>query len=202
MPAKSNLKPSKAVVKPKRPKSPKPKTSPRSKSPKPKTSPRSKSPKQKTTSLSKKALKNTEDQEDIVDDEDIDEMDGETAETEQFFDPSQFVNFDKKIKFHVFDPNKYQNELHKEVMIVANNQRRTSDVITKFEFTEVTSNRAKQIENGGDIFTDVGNESDPIKMATMEIKMKCCPLSIKRYISGNIAEIWEVNELLIPYINN
>ena len=46
---------------------------------------------------------------------------------------------------------------------------------------------------------DIEDESNPIKMAEMEIRMKKCPLSIVRYISSNIAEVWEVNELNIPY---
>ena len=75
----------------------------------------------------------------------------------------------------------------------------SSEVITKFEFTDVVSNRAKQIENGSPIFVDIKNESDPIKMAEMEIRMRSCPLSIRRIIGNNICEIWDVNDMIIPY---
>jgi len=140
-----------------------------------------------------KKIEVVEEEEDV--EEDIDFND----EEEEFFDKDQFKHFDEKIKFHVFDPNKYENEIHREIKIVPNKSRKTSEVITKFEFTDVVSNRAKQIEDGSKIFVDIKNESNPIKMAEMEIRMKSCPLSIRRMISGNIAEIWEVNEMIIPY---
>jgi DNA-directed RNA polymerase subunit K/omega len=122
------------------------------------------------------------------------------ADEDEFFDEKNFKDFNTKIKFHVFDPDKYENEIHKEIIIVPSQYRKTSEVITKFEFTDVTSNRAKQIENGSKIFVDIGDESDPVVMAEMEIKMKQCPLAIRRLISNNIAEVWDVNEMIIPYI--
>jgi DNA-directed RNA polymerase subunit K/omega len=122
------------------------------------------------------------------------------VEEDEFFDEKNFKEFNTKIKFHVFDPDKYENEIHKEIIIVPSEYRKTSEVITKFEFTSVTSNRGKQIENGSKIFVDIGDESDPIAMSELEIKMKQCPLAIRRMISNNIAEIWDVNEMLIPYI--
>lgn len=122
-----------------------------------------------------------------------------TPEEDDFFDDTRFGEFNTNIKFHVFDPEKYKTEIHKEVIIVPNAYRKTSDIISKYEFTDVTSNRAKQIEDGSKIFIDIKDESNPIKMAEMEIRMKKCPLSVMRYISSNIAEIWQVNELIIPY---
>lgn len=122
------------------------------------------------------------------------------ADEDEFFDEKNFKEFNTNIKFHVFDPEKYENEIHKEIIIVPNEYRKTSEVITKFEFTSVTSNRGKQIENGSKIFVDTGDESDPIAMAELEIKMKQCPLAIRRMISHSIAEIWDVNEMIIPYI--
>lgn len=122
------------------------------------------------------------------------------ADEDEFFDEKNFKDFNTKIKFHVFDPDKYENEIHKEIIIVPNIYRKTSEVITKFEFTDVISNRAKQIENGSKIFVDIGDVDDPIIMAEMEIKMKQCPLAIRRLISNNIAEVWDVNDMIIPYV--
>ena len=133
----------------------------------------------------------------IIED-DIDEFE---VQEEEFFNENTFKNANTNIKFHVYDPDKYKNEIHQEITIIPNEHRKTSEVITKFEFTDVTSNRAKQIENGSKIFVDIGDEDNPIKMAEMEIKMKQCPLSIRRFISNNIAEIWNVNEMIIPYFN-
>jgi DNA-directed RNA polymerase I, II, and III subunit RPABC2 len=133
-------------------------------------------------------------EEPVDDDSDFD------VEEDEFFDEKNFKEFNTQIKFHVFDPDKYENEIHNEIIIVPSEYRKTSEVITKFEFTSVTSNRGKQIENGSKIFVDIGDESDPIAMAELEIKMKQCPLAIRRMISTNIAEIWDVNEMIVPYI--
>ena len=133
------------------------------------------------------------DEEEEIDDIDID------ADEDEFFDEKNFEDVNPHIQYHIYDPEKYENEIHKEIIVVPNNYRRTSEVITKFEYTDVTSNRAKQIENGSPIFTDIKGESDPIKMAELEIRMKRCPLSVRRMISNNICEIWDVNDMIIPY---
>jgi DNA-directed RNA polymerase I, II, and III subunit RPABC2 len=141
--------------------------------------------------------------ENIDDENDIEDQDGSNdefeAQEEEFFNENNFKNANTNIKFHVYDPDKYKNEIHQEIIIIPPEYRKTSEVITKFEFTDVVSNRAKQIENGSKIFVDIGTEDNPIIMAEMEIKMKQCPLSIRRFISNNIAEIWNVNEMIIPY---
>jgi DNA-directed RNA polymerase subunit K/omega len=136
----------------------------------------------------------------IDEDAEFDVDDVDDVNDDEFFDENNFKDFNTNIKFHVFDPDKYKNEIHKEIIIVPSMYRKTSEVITKFEFTDVTSNRAKQIENGSKIFVDIGDVDDPIIMAEMEIKMKQCPLAIRRLISNNIAEVWDVNEMIIPYV--
>jgi DNA-directed RNA polymerase I, II, and III subunit RPABC2 len=121
------------------------------------------------------------------------------AVDEEFFDEKNFKEFNPHIQYRVFDPEQYVSEVHREIIVIPKEYRRTSEVITKFEYTDVTSNRAKQIENGSPVFTDIHDESDPIKMAELEIRMKRCPLSIRRMLSNNICEIWDVNEMIIPY---
>jgi DNA-directed RNA polymerase I, II, and III subunit RPABC2 len=152
-----------------------------------------KSPLKKVTNKPKKDIEPEYDTDEEVEDLEFD------ADDEEFFDEKNFKDFNTRIQFRVFDPEKYVNEAHKEIIVVPNQYRKTSEVITKFEYTDVTSNRAKQIENGSPIFTDIKDESDPIKMAEMEIRMKRCPLSVRRLISSNICEIWDVNDMVVPY---
>jgi DNA-directed RNA polymerase subunit K/omega len=150
-------------------------------------------------STSKSASKTTKEVIDIPEELPILEEEDDinyTADDEEFFNEKNFQDFATKIKFHIFDPEKYENEIHREINIIPSNFRKTSEIMTKFEFTEVVSHRAKQIENGGKIYTDVKDESDLIKMAEMEIRMRRCPLSIRRLLSHNLAEIWEVNEMV------
>lgn len=141
----------------------------------------------------------------VVNEEVYDETDDEqetveyNADEDEFFDEKNFRDFNTKINFHVFDPDKYKNEIHKEIIIVPNQYRKTSEVMSKFEFTEIVSNRAKQIENGSHVFVDIGDATDPIEMAEMEVRLKKCPLSIQRLISNNIAEVWAVNDMIVLY---
>ena len=112
---------------------------------------------------------------------------------------NQIASINNDIKYHIFNPEKYEIETHRELTIVPNVQRKTSDVISKYEFTDAISNRAKQIEDGGRIFVDRKDETDPAKIAEMEIRQKKCPLSVVRHISNAIIEIWAINDLQIPY---
>ena len=86
----------------------------------------------------------------------------------------------------------------KTFTVVKPEDRITSDVMTLYEYTEVISIRAAQIQANAKTFTNVDLLDDPIKMAEKEIYDRKCPLSIKRNINENEVEIWEVNELAIP----
>jgi DNA-directed RNA polymerase subunit K/omega len=92
----------------------------------------------------------------------------------------------------------FQPEPKIDIVFVAPENRVMSEIMTKFEYTDVISVRAKQIENGGQCYTDVGNIDDPLAMAKKEIIDKKCPLDIKRPLTDKISERWHVNEMSIP----
>ena len=93
----------------------------------------------------------------------------------------------------------YRPILHTEIVFKNPKDRITSEVMTRFELCEVISIRAKQLETGRKIFTEVGNITDPIEIAKKEILDKKCPLSIVRMLTDKVAEKWHVNEMAIPY---
>ncbi len=93
----------------------------------------------------------------------------------------------------------YKPLLRTEIVYRKPEDRITSEVMSKFEYCEVISIRARQIEIGGSPFTTIGELTDPIAIAKKEIADKKCPLSIVRMITDKIAEKWHVNELGIPY---
>jgi DNA-directed RNA polymerase I, II, and III subunit RPABC2 len=93
----------------------------------------------------------------------------------------------------------YKPLLHTEIVFKNPKDRITSEVMTRFELCEVMSIRAKQLETGRKIFTDVGNMTDPLEIAKKEILDKRCPLSIVRMLTDKVAEKWHVNEMAIPY---
>jgi DNA-directed RNA polymerase I, II, and III subunit RPABC2 len=124
----------------------------------------------------------------------------ETFEEEAFFNKDSYKNFIKKNGIEILGNDNYiDNDLHRIDVVVPDDKRITSEIMTKAEYTRVISERAKQIENGSPIFTDYGTETNLINIAKKEIQEKKCPMKITRYITPHIKEIWRVNECIIPF---
>jgi DNA-directed RNA polymerase subunit K/omega len=91
---------------------------------------------------------------------------------------------------------------HKSIVVVPNGDRRTSNIINDYEFTEAVGIRASQIERGSPVFTDVTGLSDPIKMARKEFYDRKNPLILERVIEqrGNVyrVEHFNVREMTFP----
>lgn len=100
----------------------------------------------------------------------------------------------KKVK----EKYEYNPEIISKIEIVHPDNRILSELMTIFEYTELISIRAKQIENGGICYTVVGSLSDPIDMAKKELHDRKCPLTVKRLVANNIYELWTANELIAP----
>ena len=108
-------------------------------------------------------------------------------------------------KYYNFNPGKYSIETQKNITVICappkgeKDKRILSDVMTKAEYTEVTSIRADQISKGGIVFVMHDGEDDPIKLAEKEVAEKQCPLKIRRGLNNELFEDWSVNELAIPH---
>lgn len=126
-----------------------------------------------------------------VDDPEIDEEDPEIEAVEN--EPEKEM---KTVKFT--EKYEYKPVVNTEIVFLDPVNRVTSECMTRFEYTEIISQRAKQIENGGPCFTDTDGISDPIEMAKKELCDKKCPLNIIRPITNFVAEKWSVNEMAIP----
>jgi len=145
----------------------------------------------------KKQVEKEEIKEEAVQDEEDNELD---EEDDDFFNQNSYDTFTTKYGIQKLSHNYYtNNDIHKEDVVVPIEDRITSEIMTHAEYTRVISERAKQIENGSNIFITLKNEHDPIKIAEKEIKQKRCPLKIIRYLTKNIKEEWSVNEMIIPF---
>lgn len=121
-------------------------------------------------------------------------------EEEVFFNTNSYNNFIKKNNIEFLGNEMYtNNNTHKIDIVVPKDKRITSEIMTLAEFTRVISERAKQIENGAPIFCDTNGETNLIKIAEMEIALKCCPMKITRFITTNIKEIWAISEMVPPF---
>jgi DNA-directed RNA polymerase I, II, and III subunit RPABC2 len=149
-------------------------------------------------------------EEDVVEEEDA--VDDESKDVEENGDEEDLAEEDpaesdipalEAVSTALKEKYEYKPMQQVRTVYVRPKDRITSEVMTKFEYAESVSIRAKQLEDGDQPFTDVGDLSDPIEMAKKEIADKKCPLSVvrNRTTEGDttIAELWQVNEMAIPY---
>ena len=160
------------------------------------------------TKTSKSAIKQKKAATEELNQEDVLPPYTEADDAEEiFFSQDSYEAFTKKYNIEMLgkdipvgDGNVHtNNNLHHIDIITPDDRRITSEIMTKFEYTRIVAERAKQIENGSMPFINIGTESDPIKIAEQEIRKKQCPMQIKRKITKNIIEIWRVNEMIPPF---
>ncbi|EPR78858.1 DNA-directed RNA polymerase I II and III subunit Rpb6 [Spraguea lophii 42_110] len=78
--------------------------------------------------------------------------------------------------------------------------RITSSVMTKFEKAYILGVRAQQLSMNAPPLVDIENETDPLKIAMLELKQKKIPFTIRRKLPDNTYEDWDIKELEIPDI--
>lgn len=76
-------------------------------------------------------------------------------------------------------------------------ERITSPFMTKYERARIIGWRAQQIASGYPPLIQVEDEEDPIVIASDELRLKKCPLIIRRVLPSNEYEEWDVNELIM-----
>ena len=90
-------------------------------------------------------------------------------------------------------------------IIVPEDERITTNMMTKFEFTNLVGTRAQQIDKSGIYYADLKNQNmghlNALDVAILELQQKKCPLLIKRHIDNKHIEIFNPNEMIIPKVN-
>jgi DNA-directed RNA polymerase subunit K/omega len=121
-------------------------------------------------------------------------------EEEVFFNSNSYNSFITKNNIEILGDDMYtNNNMHRIDVVVPKDKRITSEIMTLAEFTRVISERAKQIENGSPIFCEINGETNLIKIAELEIALKCCPMKVTRYLTASIKEVWDINEMVAPF---
>lgn len=90
------------------------------------------------------------------------------------------------------------SDYYETVYIVNKNDRITSNIMTRFEWSEIIGIRACHIQNGGPIYTEIGLLKDPYMIAIKELQDRKCPLKIIRKVGYNSEEHWSCNEMGFP----
>lgn len=132
--------------------------------------------------------------EDVVDDADNEADDDHVIDKDEDDDDDIIEDDDDDVELDVETPDDLIEYIVKE------EDRITSDYLSKYEMIELINIRATQISKGDYPFTDVKNLRDPISMAKKEIYDNRCPLLVKRGIGNNKFEVWNPNLMFKPKI--
>ena len=91
------------------------------------------------------------------------------------------------------------SDYYRKITVVRPEDRKTTDIMTRFEYSEVLGIRMTQLEGANAVvFTDVTGLSTPYDKAVKEMFDRKCPLCIERHIEPFVKEIWDVNEMGFP----
>lgn len=137
---------------------------------------------------------------DVEDDPPADTVGSDTEDTYLNDDSDVEDDFDE---FQGIDNVESQNTLHKDVIIVEPDKRKTSNVMSNYELTEAITIRACQLQKRFIQLTDVEGLTDPKEMAIKELKDGKSPLTLRRKVgevvkNGRLTEyyeFWDVNNM-------
>lgn len=78
---------------------------------------------------------------------------------------------------------------------------KTLNVLTKYEYTTLISERADDIAKGSPItIKDFNGITNPVEIAKLEMKAGKCPLKVVRNLPGGTQEVWNLKDLINLYI--
>lgn len=81
-----------------------------------------------------------------------------------------------------------QSSTIKEIIIIANERRMTSNIMNQYEMTEYISIRCEQIAKYNNCMVDTTGLIDTISMAKRELMMRECPLTLRRHVGDRISK--------------
>lgn len=76
-------------------------------------------------------------------------------------------------------------------------QRMTTRYLTKYERARVLGTRALQLSVNAPPMVELEGETDPLQIATKELRERRIPLIIRRFLPDGSFEDWSLDELII-----
>ena len=116
----------------------------------------------------------------ILDDDDDDENDGNNENGDG--------NGEGNIDILAGDQGDFDNNTEKI-------EKMTTRYMTKYERARVLGTRALQISMNAPVMVDIRGETDPLKIAAMELRERKIPMIIRRYLPDGSYEDWSLDEL-------
>ena len=79
----------------------------------------------------------------------------------------------------------------------ANVVRVTSKYMTKYERARILGTRALQISMNAPVMVEIEGETDPLKIAQKELRLRKIPIIIRRFLPDGSFEDWPIEDLQI-----
>jgi DNA-directed RNA polymerase subunit K/omega len=140
--------------------------------------------------------KELEEEEEEEVEEEVEEVVGSDYEEEESDD--ELPEEAKKLSAQPITEDLQDSNYYRTITVVPDNMRLTSDIMTMFEFSEITGIRTLQIEKGSPVFTDVSDLHTPYDMAIKELFDRQCPLKVIRKTGPFEQEEYKCNEMGFP----
>ncbi len=83
---------------------------------------------------------------------------------------------------------------------VAPAERITTRYMTKYEKARILGTRALQLSMNAPPMVEVRDETDPLKIAMMELKEQKIPIIVRRYLPDGSYEDWSASELITEHL--
>lgn len=119
---------------------------------------------------------------------------------EQGEDYGNESNLDDEVE--ILDEEEEPEEEHDDVVTgsrgtkrVPDSERITSRFMTKYERARILGTRALQISKNAPLMVDPGDESDPYRLAEIELSERKVPFIVRRYLPDGSYEDWKASEL-------
>lgn len=138
-----------------------------------------------------------------------DDLDADVVDTADDYvdEPADTADTADEFMSEVLTDDIYTVENTAVLMIVPNDDRRCSNMMTRYEVTEIINIRSRQIAKYANCLVDTSGVSDPIMQAWMELYARRTPLIIRRVLGERksalgtyqqYAELWRPCEMTIP----
>ena len=89
---------------------------------------------------------------------------------------------------------------HASARATVKSERITTRYLTKYERARVLGTRALQLSMNAPPMVEIGDETDPLKIAMKELREKKIPIIIRRHLPDKSYEDWTIDELQVEDI--
>lgn len=136
------------------------------------------------------------DEEEVNEDKMEEELHGET-EPQEPEDDGLKADDEEDIDEEEDESDKVANKIASK--LVPSNKRKTSKIMTKFEYSYIISQRAMTIEHGSPLMYPETTYIHSIDIAKEETDKGINPIIIQRVLPSGFIEEWKCSELLVPF---